>query len=67
MPALRRQRAVRRERLSRPVRRLQRLHVLLRLRGLSRRDFHILNERYERTAYFELVSRLGRELRVTLP
>jgi hypothetical protein len=35
--------------------------------GLSRRDFHILNERYERTAYFELVSGLGRELRVTLP
>jgi hypothetical protein len=35
--------------------------------GLSRRDFHVLNERYERTAYFELTARLARELRIPLP
>jgi len=35
--------------------------------GLSRKDFHILNERYDRAAYFELTRRLARELRVTLP
>lgn len=30
--------------------------------GLSRRDFHILNERYERDAYFRMVEALSREL-----
>jgi hypothetical protein len=33
---------------------------------LSRRDFHILNEPYDRAAYFELTSRLTRELRIAL-
>jgi hypothetical protein len=31
--------------------------------GLAKRDFHILNEPYERTAYFEMVAKLERELR----
>ncbi len=35
--------------------------------GLSRRDFHILNEPYDRAAYFELTARLARELRIELP
>jgi hypothetical protein len=35
--------------------------------GLSRKDFHILNERYDRATYFELTRQLARELRVTLP
>lgn len=30
--------------------------------GLSRKDFHILNQPYERGAYFEMVTRLQREL-----
>jgi len=32
--------------------------------GLSRRDFHILNEPYTREAYFELTRRLARELQI---
>jgi hypothetical protein len=32
--------------------------------GLSGRDFHILNERYERRDYFAITSRLSRELRI---
>jgi hypothetical protein len=32
--------------------------------GLSRKDFHILNEPYERQTYFEITGRLSRELRV---
>ncbi|HEY3815858.1 MAG TPA: hypothetical protein VGL81_01745 [Polyangiaceae bacterium] len=35
--------------------------------GLSRRDFHILNEPYDRATYFETTARLARELRLTLP
>jgi hypothetical protein len=35
--------------------------------GLARRDFHILNEPYDRATYFELTSRLSRELRIRLP
>jgi hypothetical protein len=35
--------------------------------GLSKRDFHILNERYDRATYFELTARLARELRIQLP
>jgi hypothetical protein len=35
--------------------------------GLARRDFHILNEPYDRATYFELTARLARELRVELP
>ena len=35
--------------------------------GLSRRDFHILNEPYDRATYFELTSRLARELRIESP
>jgi hypothetical protein len=35
--------------------------------GLSRRDFHILNEPYDRATYFELSGRLARELRIDLP
>jgi hypothetical protein len=35
--------------------------------GLSRRDFCILNEPYDRSTYFELTGRLARELRITLP
>jgi hypothetical protein len=35
--------------------------------GLSKRDFHVLNERYDRAAYFELTARLARELRIALP
>ena len=30
--------------------------------GLSRRDFHILNKPYDRSAYFALTARLAREL-----
>jgi len=30
--------------------------------GISGKDFHILNEPYERTAYFEITRRLSREL-----
>jgi hypothetical protein len=30
--------------------------------GISKRDFHILNEPYTRDAYFELTDRLAREL-----
>ena len=30
--------------------------------GLSRKDFHVLNKPYERSAYFALVTRLSREL-----
>jgi hypothetical protein len=35
--------------------------------GLHKKDFHILNVPYERTAYFEQVRKLARELRVELP
>jgi hypothetical protein len=35
--------------------------------GLSKRDFHILNERYDRNTYFELTARLARELGISLP
>jgi hypothetical protein len=35
--------------------------------GLSRRDFHILNEPYDRATYFEMTSRLLRELRIPSP
>jgi len=35
--------------------------------GLSRRDFCILNEPYDRATYFAVVSRLARELRIALP
>jgi hypothetical protein len=35
--------------------------------GLSKRDYFILNERYEKAAYFEMIARLGRELRIVLP
>jgi hypothetical protein len=35
--------------------------------GLNRRDFHILNERYDRATYFETAARLARELRLVLP
>jgi hypothetical protein len=35
--------------------------------GLSRRDFHVLNEPYDRAEYFELTARLARELRIALP
>jgi hypothetical protein len=30
--------------------------------GLQGKDFHILNEKYDRTAYFELVTKLQKEL-----
>jgi hypothetical protein len=32
--------------------------------GLSRKDFHILNRPYERSAYFALTTRLARDLGV---
>jgi len=32
--------------------------------GLTAKDFHILNEPYDRTTYFEIVSRLSRALRL---
>jgi len=35
--------------------------------GLSRRDFYILNEPYDRAAYFETTARLVRDLRLVLP
>lgn len=35
--------------------------------GLSRRDFCVLNEPYDRQAYFTLVTRLSRELGVRAP
>ncbi len=35
--------------------------------GLSKRDFCVLNERYDRSVYFELTARLARELRISLP
>jgi hypothetical protein len=35
--------------------------------GLSRRDFCILNEPYDRATYFAAISRLSRELRIALP
>jgi hypothetical protein len=35
--------------------------------GLGRRDFHILNEPYDRATYFETAARLARELRIVLP
>jgi hypothetical protein len=34
---------------------------------LSRRDFHVLNQPYDRAAYFELTRRLAQELRIGLP
>lgn len=34
--------------------------------GLWRRDFFILNEPYDRTTYFELTSRLARELELSV-
>jgi hypothetical protein len=35
--------------------------------NLSRRDFCILNTQYDRATYFEVASRLARELRIALP
>ncbi len=35
--------------------------------GLGRRDFHILNEPYDRATYFALTSRLARDLRIAMP
>ena len=35
--------------------------------GLSRRDFHVLNQPYDRASYFELTARLERELRIAPP
>jgi hypothetical protein len=35
--------------------------------NLARRDFCILNEQYDRAAYFELASRLARDLRIVMP
>jgi hypothetical protein len=32
--------------------------------GLSNKDFHILNEPYDRSTYFETVARLSRALRI---
>lgn len=32
--------------------------------GLSRKDFHILNEPYDRATYFAMVEKLSRELRL---
>jgi hypothetical protein len=32
--------------------------------GLARRDFHILNEPYDRKTYFEIVGKLSKELGV---
>jgi hypothetical protein len=32
--------------------------------GLSRKDFHILNEPYDRQTYFALIAKLSRELGV---
>jgi hypothetical protein len=32
--------------------------------GIARRDFHILNEPYDRTTYFEITRRLARDLRL---
>jgi hypothetical protein len=32
--------------------------------GLARKDFHILNQPYDRTEYFAVVERLKRELRI---
>jgi hypothetical protein len=33
--------------------------------GLQRRDFHILNEAYDRATYFEVTARLSRALEAT--
>jgi hypothetical protein len=33
--------------------------------GLSRRDFHILNEPYDKATYFEITARLSKELRLS--
>jgi hypothetical protein len=35
--------------------------------GLSRRDFCILNEQYDRASYFEIAMSLARDLRISLP
>ncbi|HEY1693960.1 MAG TPA: hypothetical protein VGG39_17455 [Polyangiaceae bacterium] len=35
--------------------------------GLGRRDFHILNEPYDRAAYFAVAGQLARDLRIALP
>jgi hypothetical protein len=35
--------------------------------GLRGKDFHILNERYDRDAYFQTVAQLASELRLALP
>jgi hypothetical protein len=35
--------------------------------GLSRRDFCILNQPYDRATYFEVTTRLAREMRITMP
>jgi hypothetical protein len=35
--------------------------------GLTRRDFCILNEPYDRATYFDLTVRLARELRIAMP
>jgi hypothetical protein len=35
--------------------------------GLGRKDFHILNEPYDRETYFALTARLARDLRLEGP
>jgi hypothetical protein len=35
--------------------------------GVTRRDFCILNEPYDRATYFEVTARLSRELRIAMP
>ena len=35
--------------------------------GLSRKDFHILNERYDRSSYFKIVNQLTKTLRLPKP
>ena len=36
-----------------------RMHLLLRCVGLSRKEFHILNEPYDRKTYFKILKSLG--------
>jgi len=52
LPALRRQRELFRELLRGALDRAQQLLLLFCCVGLSGKDFHILNERYERRDYF---------------
>jgi hypothetical protein len=35
--------------------------------GLSRKDFHILNEKYDRSAYFKVIAELTAALRTPKP